>query len=129
MDLAWAKEAVRKDTSFLMRIRANRILALDELRRDSDTIPVEVQAFRLSDDTAIVALPGELFVELGLAIKKASPFATTLVIELANDRKICYVPTSKAFVEGDYEVVNSRLAPGGGELMAETAVRLLQELK
>ena len=71
----------------------------------------------MSDELAIVTLPGEVFVELGLAIKKASPFETTLVIELANDGP-GYVPTSKAFAEGSYETVNSRVASGGGEQMA-----------
>ena len=33
-----------------------------------------MQVLRLSDEIAIVTLPGEIFVELGLAIKKASPF-------------------------------------------------------
>ncbi len=68
-----------------------------------------------------------MFVELGLAIKKASPFETTLVIELANDGP-GYIPTSKAFAEGSYETVNSRVAPGGGEQMVELATRLLNEL-
>ena len=49
-------------------------------------MPLEVQAFRLNHETAIVTLPSEIFVEIGLAIKAASPFKTTLVIELANDR-------------------------------------------
>ena len=89
---------------------------------------LEVQTFRLSEDTAIVGLPGEIFTDLGLAIKAASPFKNTLVIELCNDN-ITYVPTRKAFAEGSYEIVNSRVAPGGGEILVETAVRLLKELK
>ncbi len=81
----------------------------------------------MSDDVAIVALPGEVFVELGMAIKKASPFATTLVIELANNSP-AYIPTREAFFDGDYEVVNSRVKPGGGEKLVDTALRLLREL-
>jgi neutral ceramidase len=98
-----------------------------ELSTRPDTLPIEVQAFRLGPDTAIVALPGEVFVELGLAIKQGSPFATTLVIELANDAP-AYIPTTKAFAEGSYETVNSLIAPGGGEMMARTALGLLREL-
>jgi hypothetical protein len=88
---------------------------------------MEVQVFRLSDDVALVGLPGEIFVELGLAIKKASPFAVTLVVELCNDAP-GYVPTLKAFKEGSYETVNSRVQPGGGEKLVEAASRLLKEL-
>ncbi len=63
----------------------------------------------------------------GLALKKASPFANTMVCELAND--LCYyVPGQKSFIEGGYEVVNSWLAPGGGERLVESAVELLKDL-
>lgn len=94
---------------------------------EEPVMAMEVQVFRLGDDVAIVTLPGEVFVEFGLQIKAASPFATTLVIELANDAP-GYIPTKKAFVEGGYETVNSRIAPGGGEKMAEVAITMLQEL-
>ena len=86
-----------------------------------------MQAFKITDDFAIVGLPGEVFVELGLAIKAGSPFKTTLVIELTNSH-IAYVPTREAFAEGSYETINSRLAPGGGEMMVESAIRLLKVL-
>jgi hypothetical protein len=36
--------------------------------------------------------------------------------------------TKKAFAEGSYEIVNSRVQPGGGEMLVETANRLLKEL-
>jgi neutral ceramidase len=32
------------------------------------------------------------------------------------------VPTREAFAQGDYEAVNSRVAPGGGEILVDTAV-------
>ena len=76
---------------------------------------------------AIVTLPGEIFVELGLAIKRRSPFPNTFVVELANDN-CAYVPTREAFAQGAYEVENSRIAPGGGEALVEEAVKLLQAL-
>jgi hypothetical protein len=92
-----------------------------------DALPLEVQVITLGKDVAIVALPGEVFVELGLAIKQASPFKTTLVVELSNAVETIYIPTRYAYVGGGYEVVNSILAPGGGELLAEAAIRLLSE--
>ena len=75
-----------------------------------------------------IPVSGEVFVDLGLAIKRGSPFARTLVIELCNDNP-AYIPTKKAFVEGSYETVNSLIQSGGGEAMVETALRLLKELK
>jgi NurA-like 5'-3' nuclease len=89
---------------------------------------MEVQVFRLDRDTAIVCLPCEIFVELGLAIKQASPFKRTLVVEICNDRP-SYVPTRKAFAEGSYEVTNARVKPGAGEMLVDAAVELLKQLK
>jgi len=110
---------------FPQRVEAYKITALQDYAED--TIGLEIHAFRLSPKVAIVTLPGEVFVELGLHIKIASPFETTLVIELANDTP-GYIPTKRAFVEGGYETINSRIAPGGGEKMAEAAIVLLKEL-
>jgi len=91
-------------------------------------IPLEVQVFTIGDDVAVVGLPGEIFTELSMAIKEASPFETTLVIELTNSH-IAYVPTEKAFRQGSYETINSRVAPGGGELMVEAAIKMLNKIK
>jgi len=110
---------------FLKEVEACRIMDLKA--RKGSTLALEVQAFRLSRDVAVVTLPSEIFVELGLAIQKASPFKTTFVIELANDG-IGYIPTKKAFTEGSYEVINSRVQSGTGEKLVDAAVRLLQEL-
>jgi hypothetical protein len=110
---------------FLKRVETYKILALQ--LRGGDEIPLEVQVLRLSGSAAVVSLPGEVFVELGLAIKRASPFATTLVVELCQDAP-GYVPTRKAFAEGSYETVNSRIQPGGGEQLVEAAARLLKAL-
>lgn len=90
--------------------------------------PMEIQVIRLNRDTAIVCLPGEIFVELGLAIKAGSPFKNTFVISICNDRP-GYVPTKKAFTEGSYEIMNSRVKPGGGEKMVQTALALLHDLQ
>ncbi|MHC4172705.1 MAG: sugar phosphate isomerase/epimerase family protein [Planctomycetota bacterium] len=127
--LTWARENIKKvgtrELPFLKQVEAYKILAIE--MRGGETIGLEVQVFRLSHDVAVVGLPGEVFVDLGLAIKRASPFPTTLVIELCQDAP-GYIPTRKAFAEGSYETVNSRIAPGGGEKMVEAAVRLLKAL-
>jgi hypothetical protein len=115
-----------KELTFLEQVETYKIVALQSLPKDK--LPLEVQVFRLTNDVAIVGLPGEVFVELGLAIKAVSPFKQTIVIELANDAP-GYIPTKKAFAEGSYETVNSRIAPGGGELLVEEAIKLLKALK
>jgi hypothetical protein len=74
-----------------------------------------------------VSLPGEIFVELGLAIKQDSPFRHTIVAELANG-SVGYVPARRAYAQGNYEVVSTRCGLGSGELLVDAAVRLLKEL-
>ncbi len=115
-----------RELSFLEQVEAVKIVDLQ--RWTGPTVPLEVQVFRLDSETAIVTLPAEIFVELGLAIKAASPFRTTLVVELTND-SLGYIPTRKAFVEGSYETVNSRIEPGSGERLVEAAIDLLRELE
>lgn len=104
------------------------IVSTLDLSRRGPALEAEVQVFRLHPELAIVLLPGEVFAELGLAIKQASPFTHTMVIELSNDNP-AYVPTEKAFKEGSYETVNSRIAPGGGERLVAEALRLLKALR
>ena len=74
-----------------------------------------------------MSLPGEVFVELGLAIKKRSPFARTFVVELANEN-IGYIPDKRSYAEGNYEPESARCAAGSGEKLVDTAVRLLEQL-
>jgi hypothetical protein len=68
-----------------------------------------------------------VFVDLGLAIKRASPFRTTLVIELSNAYETLYVPTRAAHAQGSYEVTNCATQPGSGEMLVEAAVRVLRD--
>jgi hypothetical protein len=107
------------------KVKAYQVL--DVAGRDGKPLEVEVQVIALGDEVAWVSLPGEIFVELGLAVKKASPFRYTLIAELANG-SVGYVPDRPAYAQGNYEVVSARCAEGSGELLAETAVRLLKEL-
>lgn len=129
-ELAQAKLDIFKvgtsQLSFMDQVKATKMMELQ--MRPAELILLEVQVFRLSDDLAIVGLPGEVFVDLGLDIKRRSPFARTLVVELCNDTP-AYIPTQKAFTEGSYETINSLIQPGGGEAMVDLAVTLLQEIK
>lgn len=91
-------------------------------------LPVEIQIFKLDSQTAIVTMPGELFTEFSIDLKNRSPFSNTMLVELSN-ADIAYIPTIQGFNEGDYEAVNSRLVPGAGEKMIDTALELLKNIK
>ena len=62
---------------------------------------MEIHAVRFND-TAILSLPVELFVGIGLNIKEASPFSHTVISELTNG-SLCYLPTADAYERGGYE--------------------------
>ena len=145
-ELLWSKEggvSLYPESTFLEQRRKLKISVwgvqppLEQLRLreavppsffgDPWRLPVEIHVFKLDKQTAIVTMPGELFTEFGIELKKMSPFENTMLIELAN-ADIAYVPTKQAFNEGSYEAINSRLAPGSGEKMVEEALIMLHRL-
>ncbi|HVK07745.1 MAG TPA: hypothetical protein VM597_03100 [Gemmataceae bacterium] len=129
-DVSKAKDVVKRikdaKTTFLEKVKAFQ--TLDVAARDGKPLEVEVQVIALGNDLAFVSLPGEIVVELGLAIKAASPYPNTLIAELANG-SVGYVPDRKAYAEGNYEVVSARVAEGAGEQLVGVAGRLLQAAK
>jgi hypothetical protein len=100
---------------------------LDVAAREGKPHEVEVQAIALGKQVAWVSLPGEVFTELGLAIKQDSPFPTTIIAELANGL-LGYIPSRRAYAQGNYEVVSARCAEGSGERLVDAAVKMLKEL-
>jgi len=96
--------------------------------RDTDaghpTIRTEVQSIAVGN-TAWVGIPGELFVEIGLTIKAASPFPDTMVFGYTND-SVGYLPTRSAFPQGGYGVTwTSRVDERAEELVANAADQVL----
>ena len=90
---------------------------------------LEVQVIAIGD-TAIVALPGEIFTEFGRRIIEASPFASTMIVSIANGSH-GYIPTKAAFSHGGYEprfALPSRLEEDAGDMLSEAAVTLLRQL-
>jgi hypothetical protein len=78
-------------------------------------------------DIAIVGIPGEPFVEFGLALKGNRYPAHTLVAGYCNDL-IGYLPTRDAYGEGGYEVATARVASGSGEMITDIALAELARI-
>jgi hypothetical protein len=108
---------------FLDQVQAFK--AVDVAARLGKPFAVEVQVISLGNDLAWVSLPGEIFVELGLQIKRGSPFKQTMIAELANGA-IGYIPNRVAYPQGNYEVVSARVAEGSGEKLVDEALRQLR---
>jgi hypothetical protein len=128
-DIEKAREVNRRlndpKTTFQEKVKAMQVL--DVAARAGKPLEVEVQVIALGTQIAWVSLPGEIFVEIGLSIKAASPFPYTMIAELANG-SVGYVPNKTAYVEGNYEVVSARCAEGSGEMLVAAAIQMLQEL-
>jgi hypothetical protein len=89
-------------------------------------LPARVGAFRLGE-ACFACLPGEPFVEIALAIRRASRWKFTAVIGYADDY-IGYIPTDRAFANGGYETGPgrwSRVAAGSEAIIRKTAIELL----
>jgi hypothetical protein len=111
--------------------RRRLVLPARTVKGESQAEPLlaPIAAVRVGD-AAFVFLPGEPFVEIGLAIREASPWKFTMVAGYAEDY-IGYIPTEKAFKNGGYETgpgAWSRVAPGSDRIVRQAAVDLLEIL-
>jgi hypothetical protein len=70
------------------------------------TVKAKIQAIRIGE-LGIVAIPCEVFTEIGLDIKKRSPLKPTFTIELANGYN-GYLPTPEQHKLGGYETWRAR---------------------
>ena len=114
-----------KPAPFLDLVRAGRDIQIES--RHGEPFEAEVQVVTIGRQLAIVGLPGEMFVELGLALKQDSPFPITIATELANGA-LSYIPNQQAYPQGAYEVAASWLEPGGGEALIRSALSQLDKL-
>ncbi|MEM2961169.1 MAG: neutral/alkaline non-lysosomal ceramidase N-terminal domain-containing protein [Candidatus Bathyarchaeia archaeon] len=97
------------------------------------TQEIQLQVIRIGD-VAIVAIPGEPFVEIALEIKARSKFKHTVVAGYSNGC-IGYMPTPEAIEQGGYEVNSAYkfydiapLAPSAFNMIVDTAVQLCDEV-
>ncbi len=106
----------------------NAMPALTATMRQKGVETAEVQLLGM-DEWGFVAIPGELFVQLGLRIKEACHPRRVLVAAFTNGN-IGYIPHQEAFQRGGFETTfswSSYLAPEAGELLADAAIALVRE--
>jgi hypothetical protein len=96
---------------------------------EARVIHTEVQALRLGR-LILVGLPGEIFAESGLKLKRETYQGVVTVLELANDN-VGYIAPAQAFAEGGYEVGQhlwGRVTPDAIEVVLAAARRLIDRL-
>ena len=99
----WARGILARPEDTASRFPRERIYAERTLRmaRMPPRIDVPLQALRIGD-LAVVTIPFEVFVEIGLELKAKSPFPDTFTISLANGA-YGYLPTPAHHELGGYE--------------------------
>jgi hypothetical protein len=110
---------------------AQQTLAQIQSGQAQTRVPTEVQMIR-AGPLALVSAPGELFVELGLAIKRGWGRRRAWICGFAND-SIGYIPARRAYPAGGYEIAEAykyygypaALAPEAGEHLVATARALI----
>ncbi len=90
-------------------------------------VPFNLTVGRVGD-IAFVGWGGEVFNEIGQAVKSASPFRTTFIFTHSNGAA-GYVPTRPSYAEGGYEVQSSPFAPGADERLIEATLQALRDLQ
>lgn len=127
-EISQARKVLRERQGIDLEVAFARELLL--MGRDArERMETVVQAIRIGE-IAWVGLPGEVFVEIGLGIKAASPFRRTAIVELANDY-VGYLATDDAYSQGGYEVRparSSQAAPGAAGALTDASLRLLRKL-
>ena len=120
------KDAIEK----LPRLAQNYARSVvNAAERPEETITVTIQAIRIGD-FAVCGIPFETFVEIGLDLKKRSPFPQTMVIGLANGRH-GYLPTLEQHKLGGYEtwLGTNQVQEDTSVILTNNLLEMLAELK
>lgn len=100
-----------------------------QLAEAPDTVSVPIQAFRLGD-WAVAAIPFEVFTDIGLEIKRTTPFERTFAVSLANG-SYGYLPTPEHHALGGYEtwMGTNRVEIEASRKIVATVQELLKDLR
>jgi hypothetical protein len=104
------------------------LLAMYKRPANSAPVQLEVAVLRIGD-MALVMTQGELFSEIGAAVKKASPFQVTLFCGYGNRVGGGYMPTKEEYAYGSYEVDGTPYAPDAAEQVVSESIALLRSVQ
>jgi hypothetical protein len=103
--------------------KANRIL--NNLKHEGDYL-IPVYGLQIGS-LSFVGVPGEPFSETGMIIKERSPKEMTVCCCRTNGSN-GYFPTRRAYAGGGYERDYSAFGPNCSEVLADTAVEILEKM-
>ena len=131
-EVAWAKKVLAEATGEVVMLldgvtdefKADLIMGLSAKR--GQNMGMELGGVAIGG-MALLAFPGELFTEIGMAVKKASPFKQTYIMGLTNGNN-GYFPSTKAVAEGGYAVDTRRVDPPTEQIIIDSCADMLGEL-
>lgn len=91
------------------------------------TVPVNITVASIGDDVAFVGFNVEMLTEIGMDIKKGSPFKHTFIITHCNGAS-GYLAPAELYKEGGYEVTSSRFEIGSSDMVVKKSLRMLYDL-
>ncbi|MEX2160145.1 MAG: neutral/alkaline non-lysosomal ceramidase N-terminal domain-containing protein [Dehalococcoidia bacterium] len=121
------REEHRSVMAQLSRLRTERIVAQRMAAREGTMVHPELQAIALAPGVALLALPGEFFVETVALIREGAGLRHLPVACYANNY-IGYVVPAPAYAEGGYEPGVTLLAPEAESICVREALSLLREV-
>lgn len=103
---------------------------LNKYQAPAATQPVAVRVQMLrAGEVVWVAMPGEPFAEIGLAIKRASPFPATLFCGYSSGEGGEYMPVESAYPQYGYEVDRTPYGIGAAEKLISAAKALYAKIQ
>jgi hypothetical protein len=90
-------------------------------------VKLPVRFLRIND-TLIWSAPVEMFCEMAMAVRNASPFLHTFYFGYTNGW-LAYLPTAQAFAEGGYEPATSPFTSQAQSDVTEVVISLIQGLR
>ena len=115
----------------LLCISALKVATLEKHQEVIDeigtaTVPAEIKGIRIGECVLIIS-PMEVLAEIGLNVKKKSPFKYTHIVSISNGY-LHYSPPASYYSRGGYEVTECLLAPEWEKIFEDTVDEIFKEL-
>lgn len=104
----------------------NRSRSIEEQPHNPPPVRMPLQAIRLGD-IVFATFPNEVYSEIGLAVKKRSPYDKTFILTVAGGHG-GYIPTAAEYLEGGYVANGSPFAPESEQVMVNSSLELIGRL-
>ena len=91
-----------------------------------DDLNVRLTMLKIGD-IVFAGVSGEVFNEIGAALKKQSPYTNTIIITHCNGSS-GYLITDKAYEEGGYEARSTRVKSGAEKVLLQNLLDMIYEL-